>query len=1095
MSLAIEVASVTRPELDLSKFPDASDLKLPDGANDLARNFYNKLKDINFEQWLHNFPRQRPPIAAELSSEQKKRLKIAAVILGPPLVMGGLSAALVSQKEADSSDTAKVVWGEAIAEVEAWPSPDNNPSLAINKVSLVKAGLKEKLRLNGEVSAVFFNSHDQKDTAGLNGVNGAVFAPVLPLVRGGEMVQAQEDGTVKYGDQEVGRSVWPLIDGQSPSFEENKGEIFAVYSLSQSETVKIPVVGNQDPLLSLSKLVPAEEQLVLSAVADVNTSINNEQALQQASCYKVVKFGPSDNLPNFARSHGVHPTAILAANGVGSEHALWNLGNVRVPITCPETKSNSQGVSSGGSSSNSEAYCGSVWVVKKGQALYSIATRCGRTVNQFAEYNELKDPNKIYAGQRLMVPPQGYKPPANSSKKQPNPIQKTGNTITEVQPANTPEARQFPETYQLKVPEVGKSGSESSKSLPYIALLTNCSPEQIMAVNPDNQLLKAGFLPPGETITIPNSCKGEKAQQLLEKAVLVPYQVEPGDSLVDLAVQNKSTVWGIVNANEKIDSSADLVPGQEILIPVNGKKLELEDKLSLGWDTLVSPSEYLKDNHGELVRDEQGRAVLADNKIKRLPEGTQVEVVGFGYDPDFKETVHIRATEEVIDPKTGEVVVKRGDIFQAWPGALAVSEEVPVGGVDQATEKIEPEGPLDSTQPKVAVIARSLNNEEIIVDPSAASWKEIGRTENEVIVQFKRPDETFDPRYFTVSDPKLLEQTGSVVDEEDSQVSGDEQLAELILEETILERDLFALKASGQEAVRLDQNEKIFVIGEERESGYLKALKWDSENQRWGEETLRIRKAVMNYQAPTEVEVNIDDFVKQDDEANQANIKEIIDSGQEVNLELGSYSVTIDSESWHPTEQQVLAELSQELMSFYDQYYGSPPPGTEVVIHELSLDPYPEFPEGSLHELAQAYTRGSHIYLGRDHFKRGRNDLIFKLACELAHTWGVPPLVGLRDNQDNPIGWSTNRQEADWGFGIDEKVMARSAQVFLDGDPCQGEYCHPIDSVEILKKYPDFFLKARQMLEEGNLEGLTSQEWLGWAEGEFPGFGEMWSGM
>ena len=48
-----------------------------------------------------------------------------------------------------------------------------------------------------------------------------------------------------------------------------------------------------------------------------------------------------------------------------------------------------------------------VYVIKKGDCLSVIAQRYGTTVKTLCELNNIKNPNLIYAGNRLLVPYKG----------------------------------------------------------------------------------------------------------------------------------------------------------------------------------------------------------------------------------------------------------------------------------------------------------------------------------------------------------------------------------------------------------------------------------------------------------------------------------------------------------------------------------------------------------------------------------------------------------------------------------------------------------------------------------------------------------------
>jgi LysM repeat protein len=56
-----------------------------------------------------------------------------------------------------------------------------------------------------------------------------------------------------------------------------------------------------------------------------------------------------------------------------------------------------------------------VYVVRRGDTLYSVARRYGTTVNAIVQANGLPNSNRIYVGQRLVVPTSGATQPASAS--------------------------------------------------------------------------------------------------------------------------------------------------------------------------------------------------------------------------------------------------------------------------------------------------------------------------------------------------------------------------------------------------------------------------------------------------------------------------------------------------------------------------------------------------------------------------------------------------------------------------------------------------------------------------------------------------------
>jgi LysM repeat protein len=108
----------------------------------------------------------------------------------------------------------------------------------------------------------------------------------------------------------------------------------------------------------------------------------------------VVRYG--DTLYSIARRYGTSVNAIMRTNGLSNRNFIW-VGQ-RLTIPGSGGSSSSGGGSSGGSGG------GSVYVVRRGDTLYSIARRYGTSVQAIVNTNRLRNASFIYAGQRLTIP-------------------------------------------------------------------------------------------------------------------------------------------------------------------------------------------------------------------------------------------------------------------------------------------------------------------------------------------------------------------------------------------------------------------------------------------------------------------------------------------------------------------------------------------------------------------------------------------------------------------------------------------------------------------------------------------------------------------
>jgi LysM repeat protein len=96
-----------------------------------------------------------------------------------------------------------------------------------------------------------------------------------------------------------------------------------------------------------------------------------------------------ENLSRIAARYGTTVQAIMNANGLRNPNFIYVGQRLAIP-----------GSGGGGSSGGS----GSIHVVQRGETLYSIARRYGTTTSALIAANGLRNPNFIYAGQRLTIP-------------------------------------------------------------------------------------------------------------------------------------------------------------------------------------------------------------------------------------------------------------------------------------------------------------------------------------------------------------------------------------------------------------------------------------------------------------------------------------------------------------------------------------------------------------------------------------------------------------------------------------------------------------------------------------------------------------------
>jgi LysM repeat protein len=103
---------------------------------------------------------------------------------------------------------------------------------------------------------------------------------------------------------------------------------------------------------------------------------------------------PGDTLYSIALRYGVSVQAIMAANNLPNSNCIY--AGQQLVIPCP-------GVPVPTPTPGGPWPQPTIYVVKPGDTLYSLARRFGTTVQRIAQDNHIMNPNCIYVGQRLVI--------------------------------------------------------------------------------------------------------------------------------------------------------------------------------------------------------------------------------------------------------------------------------------------------------------------------------------------------------------------------------------------------------------------------------------------------------------------------------------------------------------------------------------------------------------------------------------------------------------------------------------------------------------------------------------------------------------------
>lgn len=129
--------------------------------------------------------------------------------------------------------------------------------------------------------------------------------------------------------------------------------------------------------------------LIVLVVATLLLAVSAEAAFASGQIVHRVKRG--ENLYQIARRYGTSVQAIASANGIRNPNYIYAGQRLVIPSHY------GGGGYTGGSG-------GSWYRVRRGDTLSSIAWRYGTTVYALQKANHLRNPNCIYAGQKLYIP-------------------------------------------------------------------------------------------------------------------------------------------------------------------------------------------------------------------------------------------------------------------------------------------------------------------------------------------------------------------------------------------------------------------------------------------------------------------------------------------------------------------------------------------------------------------------------------------------------------------------------------------------------------------------------------------------------------------
>ncbi len=136
--------------------------------------------------------------------------------------------------------------------------------------------------------------------------------------------------------------------------------------------------------------------LILVAIALIITPVAGAASPQDGGIWYTVHWG--DTLWRISRQYGVTLSAIVAANGIADQNRIWPGERLFIPTGRSSTLPPS---SNGGCNFQ-------VYLVSRGDTLWSLSRRFGVTLWAILQANHIWNPSLIYAGQRLTIPKSSF---------------------------------------------------------------------------------------------------------------------------------------------------------------------------------------------------------------------------------------------------------------------------------------------------------------------------------------------------------------------------------------------------------------------------------------------------------------------------------------------------------------------------------------------------------------------------------------------------------------------------------------------------------------------------------------------------------------
>lgn len=232
-------------------------------------------------------------------------------------------------------------------------------------------------------------------------------------------------------------------------------------------------------------------------------------------------------------------------------------------------------------------------IVAWGETLSTIALRYGVTVEAIIETNSLDGPDRIYAGQSLVIPGAQVSSPAAQTTSGQHTVQsgenlyriglKYGLTTDELAAANG--LSDTSQVYAGQVLTIPEPGSVTANSQPAASpttaqnaaahviqrgeTLANISQQYGVSINDivsANNVLNPSAIYAGQTLSIPGAASSGTNAGYTPAQAATTYTVQPGDTLFSIATRYGISVWALEQTNN-ISNPSLLQAGNILTIP------------------------------------------------------------------------------------------------------------------------------------------------------------------------------------------------------------------------------------------------------------------------------------------------------------------------------------------------------------------------------------------------------------------------------------------------------------------------------------------------------------------------------------------------